>query len=156
MPGMAYADDLVILATSLEAVRRQLERLAEWAEQESMSVNVAKTKAMALAGEWPPQRQWAIAAGQIQLTHSFKYLGITFQRRGDGLLSWTEHLERRAKCGRKAVAGFVSSFCRIRDVTFGTTHDLARSFIPGVLSYGAEVFGGGRKRGSCGPALTER
>ena len=47
---MLYADDMVLLATSARGRQAQLQELEAHSQENSLTVNLTKTKAMLLAG----------------------------------------------------------------------------------------------------------
>ena len=51
LPGILYADDLVLCGKSEEDLRAMVGRFAEVCRRRSMKVNVGKTKIIVLSGE---------------------------------------------------------------------------------------------------------
>jgi hypothetical protein len=75
--GLFFADDICLLAESMEDMRRMIAVCEEWAEEFGMTFNAGKSEMMQLAGRISQQRPEVVfAGGVLKWVTQFKYLGV--------------------------------------------------------------------------------
>ena len=75
--SLFFADDICLLAESLEDLKRMLQICYTWAEEFGMSFNEDKCELMQLAGKVPDQRARILFNGhELRWVKEYKYLGI--------------------------------------------------------------------------------
>ena len=50
MGALAYADDIALIAYTMDELNRMLELVRQWSNNNSMAVNTAKTKVLCVGG----------------------------------------------------------------------------------------------------------
>ncbi len=86
VPPLFYADDCALLATSAQGLQAQLRLLEAFCAERGLTVNLAKTKVVLLAGadseEDALQRvqsaRLTYGGGMLEAAPEFKYLGVVF------------------------------------------------------------------------------
>lgn len=75
-----FADDLVTASENIDELQQALSALSIWCQENSMTVNTSKTKALKFrrAGS-TGNRKLYVNRTEIEFVQSFKYLGITMQ-----------------------------------------------------------------------------
>jgi hypothetical protein len=75
--GLFFADDICLLAESMEDMERMLAICEEWAQEFGMTFNAGKSEMMQLAGRISQQRPEVVfAGGVLKWVTEFKYLGV--------------------------------------------------------------------------------
>lgn len=140
VPGLLFADDLVLVAESLEHLQRSLQSLQEWAETWGMSIGVGKCGVMAVGAPTKELEdtadRWRVDANPIPIVETYTYLGIEFNNRLDLQLiedARTSVLLRRAAALRP--------FLRNRKVPISIRLHIVRSQLLPVALYGGELTG---------------
>ena len=78
VPDLAYADDVALMASSLEGLQRLLDLVCETCGPMGMIVSVPETKVLVFNEAFPEPLQWTCGGEQLQIVAEFKYLGIHF------------------------------------------------------------------------------
>ena len=104
---LAFADDLICMATSAIGLQRQIHRLNKYCNENNLKVNEVKSKVMVFNGK-KKDRNNALFYGKCKLetTARFKYLGFNFEPS----LSHNSHVEmclRRARIASQSVLNFI-------------------------------------------------
>ena len=142
--GLLYADDLVLLSTSVLGLQRQLNELERYADYWGMEVNVNKTNTFVSKKGHVLKRceKWTYKNEKIATVSSFKYLGVHLNHDN----SWTHHLTSAEAIGKRAsraLSPFFHKFSTLPVSSFLKIFDAA--VVPSVL-YGAEIWGAGVER----------
>ena len=91
VPGLFFADDMVLVASNEVRLQRLLEATVRFGEQRKMEFNGKKSKVMtnwrtAEGNKWQVGRQWVPEGEEYALTmeeaDDYKYLGVRIQARG--------------------------------------------------------------------------
>ena len=82
MPGLLYADDLVLCGESEEDLKVMVGRFADVCRRRGLKANAGKSKVMVLNGE--EGLEWEVHVDGIYLENvsEFKYLGCVFDESG--------------------------------------------------------------------------
>ena len=140
VPPILYADDLTLIATSLAGLQRQLDRLASVAASFGLTINVAKTKLMAMGPTAPAPAQLPslqLNDQTLEWVEEFKYLGLLVHyRRGFSRAASALHASALAK-----YYAMVRQ-CRAKGVEDADSLSLLfDSLVTSVLSYGVPIWG---------------
>jgi hypothetical protein len=89
-----YADDIALVASSIEMLRRATEALMDFCEECGLHVNAAKTKAMKFrrGGRMAASDRLCVRGSLIEFVPCFTYLGFVLT---PTLSSFTKHLQNR-------------------------------------------------------------
>ena len=145
VPPMLFADDMLLISTSVAGLNAQLVALQTYCDAKRLTVNAAKTQVMIMrpgggGGGPATAEQFFYAGKQLEVVKSIKYLGLTFPQlsKAHGFAGCAEEL---AAAGRRALfamrhrawelgAGAIEQQLRLFDI-----------FVKPVLSYGSEIWG---------------
>jgi Reverse transcriptase (RNA-dependent DNA polymerase)/Endonuclease-reverse transcriptase len=139
---LLFADDIALLASSEDELRKMLAAVEAYAHKWRTSFNGEKCEVMetatkrAVGEESDGDREpWTIDGAPMKDTDHVRYLGVDLQRNG----KWDHHMERlTAKAStRLRQLWRVGSSCR--GLRTRTAKHLAELFIRSVLEYGSEV-----------------
>ena len=139
VPPLLYADDLALIATSLAGLQRQCDALTRWAARYGLSVNVAKTHALAVGLQSSRAGALRLRLGgeQVAWVDEFRYLGMQlhtsrgFVRAGEVLYA-------------AAVDRHHAMWRRVRELGLGDADSLCTLFdslVQSILGYGSPVWG---------------
>ena len=78
LPGLMFADDVVVLAPDALRLRRLLHRVETWADEWEMSVGASKCGVMVFdhGQAQGSQGQWSLQGQEVPVVDSYTYLGI--------------------------------------------------------------------------------
>ena len=108
MPGLLYADDLVLCGESKEDLRVIVGCFAEVCRR-GLKVNAVKSKVMVLVGEERLECEVQVDGICLEYVLEFKYLGCVLYKSG------TDERE----CSGRKVAGAISSLVNARSLQRG-------------------------------------
>ncbi|MCO5577073.1 hypothetical protein L7F22_030895 [Adiantum nelumboides] len=100
---LLYADDIVLVSESAEGLQQHLRGLDDFCSQRGMTVNLGKTKVLIFHTSARVRRQssFTAAGGDIEITGSYVYLGVTFTA-ASGAFSMTQAARDRLTRGYSA------------------------------------------------------
>ncbi|OMH82745.1 LINE-1 retrotransposable element ORF2 protein [Zancudomyces culisetae] len=116
VPGLLFADDLVVLAETPEDMEISLNIISEWDEKFEMSVNAGKCGTMAINTE--KKFTFKIQKNFVPIVERYTYLGLIFNDKWES----SETINNNKKKTEKAFFG-------------------AYSFLKNNRGYGGELFG---------------
>ena len=76
---MIFADDIVLLSTSAQGLRKQLETLENYCSKWNLQINVAKTKVSMFGTNYTYQFQ--CNSLPLEVVEDYKYLGLWISKR---------------------------------------------------------------------------
>ncbi|KAG7300726.1 hypothetical protein JYU34_015052 [Plutella xylostella] len=131
---LLYADDQVILASSVEQLQQQVTLMHESFKRKGMKVNVSKTKVMVFErDEEVTECEITIENERVEQVNEFVYLGSLFTRDG----KCEGDIERRVKAGNK-VNGALHSFMGSQSVSQKARLAVHGGVLVPTLMYGSE------------------
>jgi hypothetical protein len=145
VPPVLYADDMVLLSTSARGLQAQLQELEAYSQENSLTVNLTKTKAMLLAGarseaaalQRVQDASLTFAGASVPTVPQFTYLGVVFH--------CCQPLGESAAAGRAQVARFAAAQVDARCAELGL--EAARvllmlfdTMVDSTLSYASAVW----------------
>ena len=145
VPPLLFADDMLLIATSVSGLNAQLQSLQEYCDSKKLTVNTAKTQVMIMrpggGGGRPAKGEKFSYAGQpLEVVDSVKYLGLTFSQlsKAHGFACCAEEL---AKAGRRALFAMRRRAWELGAAAVLHQSQLFDVFVKPVLSYGCEIWG---------------
>ncbi len=133
IPGLLYADDLVLFCLTGDLLRERLRRLGDYAYRNQLTVNVSKCEVVVFGGGSSGHGAFRFNGQSIPVRTSCKYLGVWLDADRSGRTLRNALLE-------KFRAGVPTFFGLCRQMRIGDlphVHRLARSLLFSLL-YGAE------------------
>ena len=139
VPPLLYADDLTLLSRSPQGLQRQLDRLQSVASSYGLTINISKTKLLAVGPRAPPLHRLpplTLADQPLEWVSEFRYLGLLLHhRKGFARAATALHASALAK-----YHGMIRQ-CRARGVEDAHSLNLLfDSLVASVLGYGAPVW----------------
>lgn len=136
---LAYADDLAVIATNENKLRRMLKSLGKYFKEKEMILNVEKSKVLVFSRKDRDRgkRKWRWKEEEIEEVEEFKYLGYTFMKnnRDDA------HIR---EVTRKA-AGIMAQIWGIRERKLGGDWErrmmMFNIMVKSIFMYGVEIWG---------------
>ena len=141
VPGLLFADDTALLSGSVDMLKYNLTRLADWAAVNFMSFNVSKCGVMHVSVNSTSPSNFqnvslTLHGSEVPIVDEYMYLGLPFHRS----LELTHVVEARVE-RLKTVAGAIRSFCRNSSIPLCAKLPLLRSVLRSVATYGGEIIG---------------
>ena len=134
LPGLLYADDLVLCGGSEEDLRVMVGRFAEVCTMRGLKVNAGKSKVMVLNGEKGLECEIHVDGIRLEHVSEFKNLRYVLDESGtDGA-----ECSRKVSSGRR-VAGVMRSLVNARDLQLKWARVLHKTLFVPVLTYGSET-----------------
>lgn len=136
--SLAYADDIILLAKNKEAMEDMMQTLKRFLKERDMILSAEKTKIMVFnkAGN-KTKESWKWEKDKIEEVNEFKYLGFTFNRKGN----YVNHIKEISKKGRIAAGRIWSLGERICKDDFKRRWTLFKYLVQSIMEYGVEIWG---------------
>ena len=138
--SLLYADDLVLVAATPQALQRELDLLGGFCTTWGLDVNMAKTNTVVFnPSKQDRLRTWSFGGASVKPASQYKYLGLIFDE--------TKGLQGAAQ-GRLVDSGRMALFsmmgvCSDKEITDPSIRaHMFQALVLPVLSYGAELWGG--------------
>lgn len=136
---LLYADDLVLLADSEAHLQLLLNKLEEYATDNKLAINLAKSKVMTFS---PRQRRFYVPLtvynNALERVTSYKYLGYMFTSNGN----WTQHDTMSATKAQKALFAINRRLAQLYCLhDFATQNRLLHAKALPIILYGTELCG---------------
>ena len=134
MPGLLYADDLVLCGESEGDLKVMVGRFVEVCRRRGLNVNAGKSKVMVLGGEEGLECEVCIDAIRLKHVSKFKYLGCVLDESGTD----------EAECNREVasgmrVAGGIRYLVNARSLQLECARVFHVSMLLPVFTYGNET-----------------
>ena len=136
---LLYADDIVLLAENEADLQRQLDILAEWCGENSMSVNGEKSNIMHFRSPSMPATKVSFECGDVhmKLTDKYIYLGLLLTE----YLDYNEMAKVVAKSASRALGLVISKSKQRGGMPFEPFKQLFDSMVWPIIEYGAGIWG---------------
>ena len=140
--GLMFADDLVLMASSLDDCTRMLDFLTQWLETNEMMVGIHKCGIMAVdevhgnAQLEARANDWRIGTQVVPIVKEYKYLGVTFTSN----IEVGGMMNDRMDMGRKLIFS-LSPFLRTQSIPLRMRAAVVKSVVVPMLVYGSEIYG---------------
>ena len=131
---IAYADDLCLFTSSIDELKRTLERLHIVLREWGMEMSFAKTKWMAITPTTTSDAQLIIDGQEIEKVNRFKYLGSIIEDDGNPRSAVKDNI-------RRARYALIRIRCALRSnkLTMKMKTHLIECYVKPVLYYGLET-----------------
>ena len=138
LPGLLYADDLVICSKSVNGLQDALNRLEIYCRKNSLKVNVNKTKIIAFKNGtvYAKEEKWSYKGKELEKVKIFTYLGVKFAMNG----RWCAQIKAARVKGLTALKEISRMRARIPDIPIKLCDEVFRGVVIPAMSYGAEVW----------------
>ena len=128
LPGLLYADDLVLCGESEEDLRAMVVRFVKVCKRRGLKINAGKSKVMVMNGEEGLECEVHVDGVRLENVSEFKYLGgVLDEASTDG-----------AACSRK-VASMRTMAGAIRDFQIECARGLHETLLVPVLTFDIET-----------------
>jgi hypothetical protein len=136
---LAFADDVVLLASSPEGLQRQLDALALFCDLRQLTVNLGKTKVMIFNGlKKSLDLHFFFRGEEIEITNTYTYLGVQFS---GPRFSLRPTLQPRINKGYGSLALLERQCFRHHFQDISSKMSLMDSLIRPTVLYGSEIWG---------------
>ena len=144
LPALLYADDIAIVASSIDSLQTTLNKVGDWAKKNRMIFGIDKCSVMVFNGNMKELRASKVTlCGQlVPVVVRYVYLGfpITFTSSNSYIEVVDAAVPVRKAAGERTV-GACFAFLNNRTVPLAAKVDTMRAMIFPVLTYGGEIFG---------------
>jgi exonuclease III len=142
---LLHADDTALLATTIEGLQAQLDKLKDYADRWGLTISIKKTAIMQLSGagaqddlEARPKLQ--VGGEDLPWVREFKYLGVLVHETED----WDKRaLAQRLKAARMALAALRHKLAVLGGAPPARKAQLYQTNVETVLTYGIGLWGPG-------------
>lgn len=136
--SLAYADDMVLLAKNKIALDDMMCTLRKFLKERKLELSVDKTKVMIFNRKGKVgKEEWKWKREKIEEVKNFKYLGFTFNRKGN----YKEYIQELKIKGRMAAKKVWSLGERICRDDFGRRWTLYNYLVHSTRMYGVKIWG---------------
>jgi hypothetical protein len=139
IPGLLYADDLLLISETIEGLQEGLNRLAEYSEAASLAIHTGKTKILCFknGSTFSMDEKWYLNGEILETVRSIVYLGVIFAMSG----KWTQHIKLASVKSKRALFSTSKAIYKFIEPTFEINNKLYLSTVETVALYAAEVWG---------------
>lgn len=136
---LLYADDMVILAETVDSLQLMINRLSEYCKKWNLQVNLEKTKIMVFknGGKLARREKWHLRGERIEVVKEYKYLGINVT----STLNWKRHIEVKYRQAVSVLNTTWKNFMLNKNVMHSTKYHIFQSVIRSIVCYAAQVWG---------------
>jgi exonuclease III len=135
---LLYADDIVLIADSVEQLQEMIDVLATYCSEWRMSVNISKSQVMVVKARNSYAKSkrwsWSLNGSALKIVEEYTYLGVVI----DHNLKWHSHFKNVAARGRLALSRYARTLSDKR-VSLEVKRTVLRSAISSRLDYAAEI-----------------
>jgi len=139
IPGLLYADDLVLCSETVEGLQVSLNILERYSETWGLKVNIQKTKIVVFKNgfKWSKNEKWKYVQEELDRAKTFTYLGAKFSMNG----GWHKHIAAAQSKGRIALKEIASAVRRVPDLPLKVCDTMFKTLVLPAMNYGAEIWG---------------
>ena len=139
IPGLMFADDLVITAEKTSDLNRALEIVHRWCNQWKLRINAEKCSVVHFRKKCVRRSivEFRIGEEILSMVSEYKYLGIVLNE----FLNGEKMREALMDNGRKALYGVMRLVRSLGNVGWATFSKLYTSMVRNTLLYGCEIWG---------------
>ena len=138
VPAILFADDVVLISTSISGLQRQLDKVDRYCEKWNLVVNIKKTKIVVFkrGAKLKRTEQWRYKGEDIQVVKQFQYLGLSFSFNN----LWNTHLADKAINCNYIMSRLLTFVYKHKECSLNLFLKLFDSLISSSMLYGAEIF----------------
>ena len=136
---LLFADDIVLLSTTVVGLQRQLNILHDTACRLNLTVNHDKSKIVVFrkGGHIASRERWYCGSVELEIVNQYSYLGIIFSSG----LTFSYSLEQMALKAKKCIFGVLRFLWSLGENSPKLFFKIFDTQIQPVLTYGSEVWG---------------
>ena len=136
---LMFADDVALLADSVNDLQKQLNTLHSYCEQFKIQVNIDKTKIMIFkkGGRLAKKEKWYFNNSLFEVVNSFTYVGVNFT----STMSLYKMAEAMSYKAKRILVSLLSSLYNYLPLSYQSYFKIFDTKISSVLLYGAELWG---------------
>ena len=136
---LCYPDDLILVAETEHDLQHLLNILSNWCNENCMTINVNKTKAVHFRNKSVARSSFQFKCGEspIEYTDKYKYLGLVLNEH----LDYNITAKYVAQSATRALGLLISKFKQTGGMPFEVYKKLFDSTVWSVISYGAAIWG---------------
>ena len=136
---LMYADDVVLMAESENALQNMLNIVCQWMSKWSIGLNVKKSKCLHFRPNHVDKTDFDFNINdvKIDLTNTYKYLGVYF----DEQLEFKENVTILSQAAGRALGSIINKYKRNNHMGFSTFTKLFESCVQPVMNYSSGVWG---------------
>ena len=132
---LLYADDTVLLATSVKNFKKLLKAYGEYCKNWNIEINVDKSKIM-IFGRHNKRIKFYINEFEVEVVKEFKYLGIIFTNNQ----RFTQTIKSNVSKGKRAIYSILSK-AKSNGLSLSCQIHLFKVIVLPIFLYGCEVWG---------------
>ncbi|OMJ28581.1 LINE-1 reverse transcriptase-like protein [Smittium culicis] len=136
IPGLLFADDLVLLADSEVSIRENLLVVEKWASDNEMSFGISKCDALAVGGSFEHPENLELQGQRVHIVKEYWYLGVLINDEQD-LLKFCRHKVEKAESCYTNIRRLLSS----KSVPMASRVLFLRGVLEARMRYGVEILG---------------
>ena len=142
IPVLAYADDIVLLASNKAELQMLLDIVHKWCSKWQVRINTNKSKVMHFRKRRAPQDNTVFHLGEpLETVGKYRYLGLTL----DSYLDMAEGIEQNSKAASRALGGVIGHTKPNCELSYGVFSKLFEACIKPILLYGSGAWFTGQK-----------
>ena len=136
--GLLYADDLVLVSSTVIGLQRGFNQLSKYCEDWGMKINVDKTKCMAIKKglKYGAKEKWFYEGVRINNVKCFKYLGVSLSMNG----RWFRQEEDSCAKVKLNLISMTKNMFKY-DLKWGAMYKIFNLQIKPIVTYGCEIWG---------------
>ena len=136
---LAYADDIVLLATNETDLQFLLFIVEKWCSKWRLEVNLSKTNVMHVRGKRDRQSIFMFIFNKrlVSYCNSYKYLGVTL----DEFLDYNFTADTQAESAGRALGSLIAKAIKCGGLPYKIYSMLFECCCTSVSDYGAEIWG---------------
>ena len=136
---LAYADDIVLIASSEVELQNLIEKTRNWCDKWLLTINNDKTNVVHFrnARKQCTKHVFRWDNKEIEKSDFYEYLGVFL----DYKLNFEHHFDEVSAAAGRALGKIISKFKEMKNVGYKTFTKLFETGVDSVISYGAEIWG---------------
>ncbi|KAL7723877.1 hypothetical protein ACLKA6_004303 [Drosophila palustris] len=137
---LMYADDMVLLADSADALQTMINALHVYCVTWSLQINCAKSKVMIIKdgrGRSAREDNWCLNGVQLEVVKQYKYLGIILTSN----MSFKMHAEQKLKDSKAALNSTWKHILGKQHVNHSLKYKVFLATARAIMCYAAQVWG---------------
>ncbi|XP_024081289.1 uncharacterized protein LOC112126449 [Cimex lectularius] len=137
---LAYADDIVLLASHPASLQGMIRSLQQYCLRWNLRINLNKSKIMVFRNGGRPAKseRWYLETEEIEVVNEYRYLGI----RLTPALSMNKHVADAVDRARMGLNSIWRPLIDNGDTAYPTKLKIFNTVSRSILCYGAQVWGG--------------
>ena len=136
---LLFADDVVVVASTVVALQRMIDRLWDYCGAWGLDLNLNKSKIMVFRNGGKPscKEKWTYGGQQLEVVNKFKYLGVMLTP----TLSMNSHIEDRVAASKTAIMSLWKPYLSQKKIMWNDKIKVFDAAVRSILTYGAQVWG---------------